>query len=246
MNLKKLFKIHDSVSGKAEYEDARYERKFGLDNLSAFGAEQIILNHQACFKEIYRERYINNIYFDTQNLTFYYDNISGKSQRKKYRIRWYNDLLGNIENPVLEIKIKSGLLGTKKSYPLSSFCLEAGISTEDVVKRSLLNSQLPDIVKQETAVLFPVLINRYKRKYFSDFTKRFRITIDSGLEYFNISGKSLSLLHCFKDFNNTVIELKYQKDYNDFAANISEQFPFRMTKNSKYVNGIEKFFRIPV
>ena len=103
--------------------DYRYERKFRISGMSVHGVEQIVKSHQAYFKEIYNERDINNIYFDTQNLTHYYDNSYGKAQRKKYRIRWYGGLSGKIENPILEIKIKDALLGTKKAFLIKPFFL---------------------------------------------------------------------------------------------------------------------------
>lgn len=41
----------------------------------------------------------------------YQDNLIGISDRMKVRIRWYGALLGLIEEPVLELKIKRGFLG---------------------------------------------------------------------------------------------------------------------------------------
>jgi hypothetical protein len=38
--------------------------------------------------------------------------------RTKYRIRWYGKTIDIISNPVLELKIKKGLLGTKKKIEL--------------------------------------------------------------------------------------------------------------------------------
>ena len=59
-----------------------------------------------------------NFYFDSVNFNNYYDNLDGNIFRTKIRIRWYGDLFGYIENPVLELKIKNGLLGNKISYNL--------------------------------------------------------------------------------------------------------------------------------
>ena len=42
----------------------RYERKFLVEALNRFDIEAIIKMHPSGFSEIYRERYINNIYFD--------------------------------------------------------------------------------------------------------------------------------------------------------------------------------------
>ncbi|MCD4793742.1 MAG: polyphosphate polymerase domain-containing protein [Bacteroidales bacterium] len=234
-----------NISEYSFLNDYRYERKFVLSGLHVSGVEQIVKNHQAYFKEIYQERFINNIYFDTQNLTHYYDNSFGKSQRRKYRIRWYGDLSGNIENPILEIKIKDAFLGTKKSFPLKSFSLNSD-NLIQAVKKSILNSNLPENVQEEILALSPTLLNRYKRKYFIDFSKKFRTTIDSEIEYFQISSGNNSFRNKNSDRNSIILELKYNQEDNINASAVSSQFPFRMTKNSKYINGIECFNQVSI
>ena len=49
-------------------------------------------------------------------------------------------------------------------------------------------------------------------------------------EYFNT----------FADDEKTVIELKYNQQHADGARSITTNFPFRVTKNSKYVIGVER------
>ena len=48
----------------------------------------------------------------------------------------------------------------------------------------------------------------------------------------------------YKDDKNVVIELKYNNDLNEKAAEVSNKLPFRLTKNSKYVTGIELFYDV--
>ena len=40
---------------------------------------------------------------------------------------------------------------------------------------------------------------------------------------------------------HTVLELQYDEKYDEFANYVAGYFPFRMTKISKYVLGVEKF-----
>jgi len=87
----------------------RYERKFFIDNMSKRKVESIIKLNPANFKEIYKERIINNIYLDSLSKNSYTDNIDGNMERTKSRIRWYGSLFGEIANPILEFKIKKGL-----------------------------------------------------------------------------------------------------------------------------------------
>ncbi len=221
----------------------RYERKFAIPEVSVHGVEEVVKNHPAYFKEIFEVRYINNIYFDTQNLTHYYDNSFGKAQRKKYRIRWYGDINSEVKNPILEIKIKDALLGTKESYKLKPFSLISDNLLNSVME-SLQNSDLPERVLEEMKIVTPTLVNRYKRKYFIDFSKNYRITVDSEIEYSNVSSKQIFFKEKITENNSVILELKYNQENNDNASSISSQLPFRMTKNSKYVNGIECFNQV--
>ena len=40
--------------------------------------------------KLYDDRIINSIYYDNENYTCAKDNLSGISNRSKFRIRWYN------------------------------------------------------------------------------------------------------------------------------------------------------------
>ena len=96
----------------------RCERKFLISDLSIHEIEDIISLHPALFGPIYNERFVNNIYFDNLDFSSYYENIGGVTPRKKVRIRWYGDLTGQIREPVLEIKKKSGSVGKKEIHSL--------------------------------------------------------------------------------------------------------------------------------
>ena len=39
----------------------------------------------------YKDRLINSIYYDDESFTTAQNNLSGISNRRKYRIRWYDD-----------------------------------------------------------------------------------------------------------------------------------------------------------
>ena len=109
----------------------RYERKFVVPYLDKEETLQVIFSNTYFFKEIFYERQVNNIYFDSLDMDSYFDNILGNSDRSKIRIRWYGEI-ENVEKPVLEIKIKKGLVGTKLSYPLKPF--EFGTSMDGMQK----------------------------------------------------------------------------------------------------------------
>ena len=93
----------------------RYELKFKFhqNELSKF---KLWLNSKKNLKKIYNKRIIHNIYYDDGNLSSAIDNIIGLPNRKKYRLRWYEDLQNNISKPLFEIKIKKTVLIIKKYF----------------------------------------------------------------------------------------------------------------------------------
>ena len=84
----------------------RFERKFFITGTIGQSIESIVKLNTAMFSEIFSERLVNNIYFDSENLKNYYANIYGDMERKKIRIRWYGSLFDYVDKPVLELKIK--------------------------------------------------------------------------------------------------------------------------------------------
>lgn len=216
-------------------QEFRYERKFVVPYLNKEEAELVVFSNSFFFREIYSERQINNLYFDNIEKTCYFDNVLGNSDRVKFRIRWYGDLM-NVQKPVLELKIKRGLVGTKLLFPLKAFSFPCSIQEiEKVFVESDLPNWLVEIMKSQQFSI----VNNYKRKYFRSACKRFRITIDSDLSYWGVLNQShLSLMKKIEE-DHHILELKYK--VQEDAEDVSTQFPFRMTKSSKYVSALNYF-----
>ncbi|HRW20847.1 MAG TPA: polyphosphate polymerase domain-containing protein [Bacteroidales bacterium] len=220
----------------------RYERKFKPESLSIRQIENIVLGSAAFFRLIYHPRYVNNIYIDTPELDCFYDNLMGKSQRKKYRIRWYGDIMGHIEGAIFEIKEKSAYRGTKQSFFLPEFDLNENFTNAECFK-ILTNAEIPLDVLDEIAGMELKLLNSYKRTYYKDITGNFRLTIDNDIRYFNINDN----FNHFTEFVNSkdnIVEIKYDEEHNDYASNVINSLPFRMTRNSKYIEGIINFYEV--
>lgn len=222
-----------------QQEDLRHERKFLIAERSAKEVEQLLKLHPACFSPIYHPRRVNNIYFDSLGFDSYYANVEGNTDRKKARIRWYGELFGAVNNSILEFKIKKGLLGKKELYSLAPFTVDAGFSKQQIVN-ALNDDNVPPNVRNLMLSVQPVLLNTYLRKYFISADKEFRITIDSDLTYYRISYNGATFLNKVTDHNAVVLELKYDADMENEAKEIGSGFPFTMTKNSKYLQGIER------
>lgn len=223
----------------------RYERKYivpksmPLNELVA-----IVKSNSAFFREVFYERQVNNIYFDTNGYKFYFDNVDGVADRQKARIRWYGDTLGSIQKPKLEIKIKNGIVGDKWTFDLNPFILESAITGQDL-KNLFADSNLPRPIYEMVRGLNPALINAYTRRYFISADEKFRITLDYEVFYRNIKTRmnNFNKMPLSDPFN--VVELKYGLEDDRLASSISNEFPFRLSKNSKYVNGVNNFQSFP-
>jgi hypothetical protein len=222
-----------------EVKKWRYERKFVVPELDKYEVESHLKMHPAMFSEIFRERSINNIYLDWPGLNNFWENIIGQSRRLKVRIRWYGALTGLIEKPVLELKVKNGFLGGKLSFPLAAFVLDADLQLSRVVKM-ICDSSLPNLLKPDFSNLRFSLLNSYKRKYFASADKKYRVTIDSGLEYHAIQNRENAFLLRPQRSNDTIVEMKYEREFDDDAHKVTDWFSFRYTKSSKYVEGIKR------
>jgi hypothetical protein len=220
------------------HTDYRFERKFVTNQLDNKGLEHIVMIHPAMFSEIFWERQVNNVYFDTPALNYFFDNVVGKSQRRKVRIRWYGETNGLIEKPVLEFKVKSGMLGKKVSFDLQPFNLKESTGL-DFFGGLFKKSGLPDSILEELVGLKPSLLNRYRRRYYRSADPAFRFTIDYDLRYFDFSDVSIALGIGKKDLHNTILELKYDQQHDREAMQITQHLPIRLNKSSKYVNGID-------
>lgn len=218
----------------------RYERKFTTNLLSISQIEYIIKTHSSFFKEIYYPRRINNIYFDTNNLDFYYQNLEGYRERKKVRIRWYGDTFSRVTNPILEIKFRNGLVGNKWHFHLKPFSFNKFNNL--MFKELISSSKVPKAIIELTSSLRPTLLNSYKRTYFQSQNKKFRLTLDNSLTYKNLNkGFTFVSNRMYEKKGEIILELKYGLEDDPQSNRISSQFPFRISKSSKYCDGIQLF-----
>jgi hypothetical protein len=222
----------------AEPDQYRYERKFLVPVQSWAGIESSIKRNPGFFSDVFQPRMVNNIYLDSAGLACYFMNLDGSPHRTKIRIRWYGDLLGTLARPVLEFKIKNGLVGTKKSFPLKPFLLDANFNAEDL-RMVLRKSDLPDAIRQQMDGLEPTLLNRYQRKYYRSADGGYRLTLDANLEFFRIRSCYNSFLCRAVNRDYRVLELKYDRSDWEGAERIANAFPFRVTRISKYVHGLD-------
>jgi SPX domain protein involved in polyphosphate accumulation len=219
----------------------RYEKKFFITDLSKYEVENLVKIHPHHFSEIFFERSINNIYFDSIKWKYLHDNLEGATNRTKVRIRWYGEMFGYVEKPTLEIKNKAGSVGNKISIPISPFEFSQKTEIREIIESLDKNK---DILKIDFKSLQPAILSGYRRKYFISNDGKYRITIDTNQIFYRISNSKNVFLDKYNDNNSVILEMKYNTTDHEFSESITSQFPFRVTKSSKYVNGLEKVFKV--
>ena len=85
-----------------------------------------------------------------------------------------------------------------------------------------------------------VLLNSYQRKYFLSADGAFRVTIDSQMQFYRLLAHGNHFVYQRNDHHHTIVELKYNKAGDELAEKMTQSFPFRITRNSKYVEGFNR------
>ena len=213
----------------------RYELKFKFhqNELSKF---KLWLNSKNNLKKIYNRRIIHNIYYDDGNLSSAIDNIIGLPNRKKYRLRWYEDLQNNISKPLFEIKIKKNRLNYKEIFSTNDDFKHTNF--RDIFSKKFFfkvknRDQSQMNINKFDRVLNPILKNNYMREYFF-YKNKIRLTLDEPCVYSEIGKKNFSKY--FLKFY--ILELKFEPRMLSDARELTCDIPFNISRSSKYVHGL--------
>ena len=217
--------------------EARLEIKYTAPETEYHRLFHWVQHHSHGFFVHYPDRIVNNIYFDSQDYSSFWETLSGFSSRTKVRYRSYG---GSIlpEEGTLEFKNRKNQYTWKDSYKLSIDLLNTSTSWEAFFKR--LGGSLSHEARcrfQENPV--PILINCYKRNYFINRDHTIRITLDTGLKIFDQRYSSSPNLNRKVILPSSVIlELKFSEEKREQVSQIFRDMPVSMSRNSKYVFGV--------
>ena len=215
----------------------RYERKFIADRLTLSEVLALVKRHPAAFRETYPARSVNNLYLDSPDLRDYRDHVNGIAHRIKTRIRWYGAWSGHLATPTLERKLKQGQVSGKLSHKLPPLSMNGHVWRPHL-DAAFGTADLPPLTRSALHHLQPSLLNRYQRHYFQSADGRFRLTVDSGLQFAaarQAQGMSVSFRPSAVP---VVIEMKYGLAEVEKAPQVTNVLPFRLSRCSKYVLGI--------
>ena len=211
---------------KLNFSDFRFESKFRVNNINNTYIKNYFIGCSKAFK-LYPSRNVNSIYYDTYDLKFVKENFSGTSFRKKLRLRWYDDDLAGSK---IEIKIKKNKMNTKIKEEFFGLSNENKIkkifelNKNETVKKLLLN-----YFGEET--LYPKIQISYLRDYY--YYKGIIITFDRNLTFTDIKNNKIT-----KKIDESIIEIKFPSEKLNIYNDLVTDFPFRISRNSKYVTGM--------
>jgi VTC domain len=218
-------------------EQARYEIKFVAYEMHLHSVLLWIKAHWAVFQQPYPDRWVNSIYFDTHDYHSFNENLSGASSRIKVRYRWY----GHSNHPSfgnLEIKCKRNYFGWKKNFPVTEQIFQDGDKWADI-KKNLVQQMSVEGKNWLMHRPFPVFINQYFRKYFVTRDGRVRITVDTNQTVWDQRYNGYPNLVNKTNIPKTlVVELKFDRKDQEYASEIIQGIPLRVSRNSKYIVGV--------
>jgi hypothetical protein len=215
----------------------RFERKYPLTAAELRDFRWWHRTHGRDFARTYDDRTIHNVYFDSPDWERHGDNLSGTSSRTKCRLRWYGELEA-AETVVFEAKHRRNAVGHKDQHALTA--TDLGLADLPLARlyerlRPLLPGELRLELDQGHR---PALYNRYRREYYAT-PSGIRMTVDTGIAYAPVQGGSLRNLRPMPSAAPTVVELKYSSDRRAEAEVALRRLPFRATRSSKYVIGVD-------
>lgn len=216
----------------------RYERKFLAPGLSLSEVLALVRRHPSLFREIYPGRNVHSLYVDSPSRRAYLEHINGASDRVKTRLRWYGQFSGQIDRPVLERKLKRGLVSGKISFPMPGFHVNGGLALTNL-KGVLDRAGLAENLRLTLDGMEPAVVVSYYRRYFQSADGCFRATVDSTLRFLGVHPNSGAMTPLAPAAFPVIVELKFDPVHAQRAASVTNALPYRLARCSKYVLGIE-------
>tara|TARA_B100000795_G_C22789218_1_gene436087 strand:- start:243 stop:890 length:648 start_codon:yes stop_codon:yes gene_type:complete len=201
----------------------RIEKKFVFGKYQNDFIEKLLLINN--FSNIFPDREISSIYLDTLNYDFARDNINGVNERKKIRIRWYNN---DLDNLYFEEKNKQNFYVWKNIKKLNIDLNKKKLI--ECLKAFLLKS---DYTKNHNYKF--ILKTNYKRNYWLSNNGKIRATIDTEIKASPANNllKTISL-------PETILEFKFSPNLESYFREFfsMQRLNIRSKKYSKYIQSL--------
>ena len=219
----------------------RYELKAVVEDAVLPSVQMWLRLHDACFYSRFPQRRVNSLYFDTPSLDSFDDNLAGSLRRHKVRLRWYGSSLENVET-IFEVKIKHNRHGWKLSQKIAQPLAFERLNWTELL--AVLRRELaPELLSYLNQGCEPVLLVRYQREYYETFDGRLRVTLDYQVQSFGQRHYGqLTLRYPLPRSAKVIVEFKASQDDSVALAAVLNSAPFRITRSSKYADGVAAMF----
>jgi len=234
---------------------SRYESKYVISESLAHEIRDYIRGICSPDKHVEADgRYmVNNLYFDTPDLRFYYDTRLKRFTRFKPRVRYYGPHPGDLLWIELKHKVKNVTWKFRRTVNTAEWpaCLFDRFPTNG-------NGRLPSLADTFEAVVMrfhaePVIHVQYIREpYVSDLEEYGRITFDRCLTYRPANGRyeltsdcpmlywddPITMAHCC-DESPVVLEIKTETNVPLWVIALIRRFDLQRRGFSKYCNAVD-------
>lgn len=189
---------------------------------------------------------VNSLYFDNNGYGSYFEKESGEKFRKKFRLRIYEDEVGDDTDIFIEIKRKNNALVTKDRVVLPA------AEAREILINNHLGRYAKKMDDEDMAVLreffwtknyncmIPKIMVRYKRKpLVAKQDKNVRVTFDYGIEAKRASWFNLKR-NGWKEVlpGSLILEIKYNNVLPGWLHEIIQKYELERVAFSKYCNSL--------
>ena len=195
-----------------------------------------------------------SLYFDSPLFYYYAEKIDGVKRRKKIRLRTYRHEGNYANNLFLEIKRKHDAVVLKDRILLSQEDYHQLLSDHQLKLSAADDSQRSNVVNElhlesSRLSLEPQVLVAYTREpYLGTFDKNTRITFD-----YDIKARMSKTLYdgekernCDVSEGRVIMEVKFRQKMPEYVAQIIAEYNLGRVPYSKYCEGLEACYSLPL
>lgn len=236
----------------------RLEFKYILDAKQFKEIRETLCNYVELDKFVSNTRHgfyeVLSLYYDSPRFYSYWEKIDGAKKRRKIRLRTYRTDGVLSPNMFFEIKRKHDSIVLKDRFVLKGNDYKNLIERGDFFNSDSMNdSNRKEIleefhsVKGRSCISPKILISYNREPYLGKFNKNVRITFDYAIK----AKRGEHLLHDengFVDLSGTkvIMEIKFKGALPFYIENIIKTYNLERVPYSKYCEGVEACYTLPL
>lgn len=234
--------LHPGGAAESGAVSARRELKFALPDTDLGRLRSVLRTNVRHVAHHRSTSLVRSLYFDDEELGGYTDGVEGASDRRKVRLRWYDD--GDQDRRFFfEVKRRRFELVLKERVPVETAEIDGPITAlrhRDLIRH--LSATLPGAFRERLRIQStPVLLGEYRREYFEAIDRSLRLTLDSQMQWFSQLGRRMLSRRFGVSLPRLVIlEIKTKPEVEVDVDALVHPLKLAPTRSSKYVVGCQQ------